>query len=152
MNEAFLPLCRAAQGIDLSDPAAACAALTARLDPRGPQGRALAAELARLYAEGEIATRGELPVKWSRVAKASPETLGFSLDAVVMNGPGPRHRHPDGEANFCVALEGAPTFDGQGPGWVVLPPGSTHVPTVTGGTMLIVYLLPQGAIEFLETT
>ena len=26
--------------------------------------------------------------------------------------------------------------------------GSQHVPTVAGGTMLIVYLLPQGRIEF----
>jgi hypothetical protein len=38
---------------------------------------------------------------------------------------------------------------GQGPGWVVEAPGSQHVPTVAGGTMLIVYLLPQGRIEFL---
>lgn len=151
MNAAFLSLCRAAQGVELSDPAAARDELTRRLDPRGAQGRAIAAELERLYAAGEIATRGAWPVRWSRVAKAGPETLDFSLDAVVMNGPGPRHRHPGGEANFCVALEGAPTFDGQGPGWVVLPPDSTHVPTVAGGTMLILYLLPQGAIEFLET-
>ncbi len=152
MNEAFLHLCRAAHGVELTDPAAARAELLGRLDPAGERGLAIAAELERLYTAGEIATRGELPVKWSRVAKAGDETLGFSLDAVVMTGPGPRHRHPQGEANFCVALEGSPTFEGQPPGWVVLPPDSTHVPTVAGGTMLIVYLLPQGAIEFLETT
>lgn len=151
MNDAFLHLCRAAQGLDLSDPARARKELTQRLDPDGEAGRRIAAELERLYLAGDIATRGELPVRWSRVAKAGPQTLGFSLDAVVMNGAGPRHRHPGGEANFCVALEGAPTFDGQAPGWVVFPPASTHVPTVAGGTMLIVYLLPEGAIEFLET-
>ena len=33
-------------------------------------------------------------------------------------------------------------------GWVVESPGSEHVPTVEGGRMLIVYLLPEGAIEF----
>jgi hypothetical protein len=37
---------------------------------------------------------------------------------------------------------------GEPPGWVVEPPGSVHVPTVAGGTMLIVYLLPRGEIEF----
>ena len=50
----------------------------------------------------------------------------------------------------CVPLAGRPTFDGRGAGWVVLPPGSVHVPTVAGGEMLVVYLLPEGAIEFLE--
>jgi hypothetical protein len=34
---------------------------------------------------------------------------------------------------------------------VVEPPGSEHVPTVAGGRMLIVYLLPQGEIEFLAS-
>jgi hypothetical protein len=29
-----------------------------------------------------------------------------------------------------------------------MPVGSTHVPEVVDGTMLIVYLLPGGAIEF----
>ena len=47
------------------------------------------------------------------------------------------------------AVDGSPTFEGEPPGWVVLEPGSTHVPTVAGGTMLIVYLLPHGEMEFL---
>ena len=45
---------------------------------------------------------------------------------------------------------GSPTFDGQGPGWVVMPPDSVHVPEVQGGTMLITYLLPNGAMEFMK--
>ncbi|MBP6368696.1 MAG: DUF4863 family protein, partial [Burkholderiales bacterium] len=40
------------------------------------------------------------------------------------------------------------TFDGQGAGWVVYGPGSAHSPTVAGGRALVLYLLPQGAIEF----
>ena len=68
-----------------------------------------------------------------------------------MNGAGPEHRHPAGEVNYCIALEGNPTFDGAPPGWVVKAPDSTHVPTVEGGTMLIVYLLPGGKIEFLAS-
>jgi hypothetical protein len=32
---------------------------------------------------------------------------------------------------------------------VVFPPDSAHVPTVTGGRMLIVYFLPGGAVEWI---
>ena len=149
MIETFLPLLRAAQGLDLADPEAARAALNARLAPGGPEASRVARELRGLLAEGRVAERGEPPLRWGRVAKASSETLGFSIDVVHMSGAGPRHRHPRGEVNFCIALDGEPRFEGAPPGWVVLPPESTHVPTVEGGTMLIVYLLPGGEIEFL---
>ena len=150
MLDTFRPLLEAAQGLDLADPARARAELGRRLDPTGPRAQALASELRALLAEGRIAERGQLPVKWGRVAKAAPEALGFSIDVVLMNGAGPRHRHPKGEVNYCVALEGAPRFDGHPPGWVVMEPGSDHVPTVSGGTMLIVYLLPEGAMEWVK--
>ena len=150
MLETFRPLLEAARGLDLSEPAGAEAALNERFDPNGPEAAALNAELARLFEAGEIANRGEPPVYWSRVAKASPETLGYSIDVVVMTGPGPRHRHPKGEIDYCVARDGSPTFDGEGPGWIVKAEDSTHVPTVSGGEMLIVYLLPDGEIEFLS--
>lgn len=149
MIETFRPLLTAARGLDLADPETARAALIERLDPEGEAGRAVRDGLVALLEEGRIADRGEPPVRWGRVAKASEETLGFSIDVVHMSGPGPRHRHPAGEVNFCVALEGEPRFEAQPPGWVVLPPESTHVPRVEGGTMLIVYLLPGGEIEFL---
>jgi len=151
MLDTFQPLLRAAQGLDLADPAAARAELARRFDPKGPAARSLDTALKALLAEGRVAERGALPVKYGRVAKATPESLGFSIDVVHMNGAGPMHRHPNGEVNYCIALDGKPTFDGQGPGWVVFPPESKHVPTVAGGTMLIVYLLPEGAIEFLKT-
>lgn len=150
MLETFRPLLDAARGVDLTDPARAREELNSRLDPRGSRARELEESLRALLAAGEIANRGELPVRWGRVAKAGEETGSFSIDVVLMTGPGPRHRHPDGEVNYCVALEGTPTFDGEPAGWVVKPPESTHVPTVEGGTMLIVYLLPAGSIEFLE--
>lgn len=149
MIETFRPLLDAARGVDLTDGAAAEAELAQRLDPEGPAARALNAELLRLYEAGEIANRGEPPVRWGRVAKPAPETHDFSIDVVHMSGPGPRHRHPRGEVDYCVALEGTPTFDGRPAGWVVLPEDSTHVPTVADGVMLIVYLLPGGEMEFL---
>lgn len=148
MLETFQPLIDAAKGIDLNDPVAAREELVRRLDPDSDEGRELSAALVRLLEEGSVADRGEPPVKYSRAAKASDETSGFSIDVVDMSGTGPRHRHPNGEMNWCIALDGAPRFGGQAPGWVVEAPGSEHVPTVSGGRMLIVYLLPDGAIEF----
>lgn len=83
-----------------------------------------------------------------RFGRLSKDLCGSSVDAVVMAGPGPRHRHPRGEFNLLLPLEGNPLFDGRPPGWVVYGPGSEHVPTVRGGTMLIFYFLPGGEIEW----
>jgi hypothetical protein len=84
-------------------------------------------------------------IRFGRVAK---DLHGFSVDAVLMDVPGPRHRHPNGEIDLCFATRGEPKFDGHDPGWVVYGRGSAHVPTVRGGEMLILYYLPGGAIEF----
>lgn len=148
MIDTFRPLLDAARDLDLSAPEAARHELVRRFDPHGPAARKLATELLELLHQGKIAERGELPVRYGRVSKAVAETGEPSIDVVLMNGPGPRHRHPRGEVNYCLAIEGEPTFDGEPPGWVVLAPGTSHVPTVAGGTMLIVYLLPKGEIEF----
>jgi hypothetical protein len=148
MIDTFRPLLDAAHGVDLSDPARARDELARRLDPRGAEAAALNRELVELLRAGRIAERGEPPVRYGRVAKAGEATRDFSIDVVHMSGPGPHHRHPGGEVNWCVALDGQPTFDGKPAGWVVMPPDSAHVPTVAGGTMLIVYLLPGGRIEF----
>jgi hypothetical protein len=148
MLETFRPLLDAAHGVALDRPEKAREELARRFDPTSDGARRLSKELRALVDAGSIANRGELPVRYGRVAKASPDTLGFSIDVVLMTGAGPRHRHPRGEVNFCLALDGDPTFDGKPPGWVVFPPESSHVPTVANGTMLIVYLLPQGEIEF----
>ena len=89
-------------------------------------------------------------MRWSRIFGDSEDSCGLSADAVLMSVPGPRHAHPNGEIDLCFAVDGAPEFDGNPPGWTVYAPGSEHVPTVTGGTMLILYLLPQAAIRFLD--
>jgi hypothetical protein len=39
-------------------------------------------------------------------------------------------------------------FDGHAAGWCVYGPGTAHRPTVTEGRALVLYLLPEGAIEF----
>ncbi|MEQ1633406.1 MAG: DUF4863 family protein [Planctomycetota bacterium] len=84
-------------------------------------------------------------IRFGRVAK---DLCGFSVDAVLMDQPGPKHRHPNGEIDLCFARSGDPKFDGKPAGWVVYGKGSVHVPTVRGGEMLILYFLPAGAIEF----
>lgn len=148
MIETFRPLLDAARGVDLTEPRRACSELERRFSAKGPAALALGRALGELLASKAIANQGEMPVRYGRVAKATDATSQFSIDVVHMNGAGPRHTHPLGEVNFCIALDGEPKFDGEPPGWVVLPPGSTHVPKVEGGTMLIVYLLPQGKIQF----
>jgi hypothetical protein len=144
----FQPLLAAASGLDLSDPESARDELNRRFDPSGDDAATLRAALIDLLDDGAIAEKGDMPVKWGRVAKATGETRDFSIDVVLMNGAGPRHTHPSGEVNYCIAMEGEPTFEQQPAGWVVMPEGSTHVPEVENGTMLIVYLLPGGAVEF----
>ncbi len=84
-------------------------------------------------------------IRFGRVAK---DIAGFSVDAVLMDKPGPKHRHPNGEIDLCFARSGTPRFDGMPEGWVVYGKGSVHVPTVRDGEMLILYFLPAGAIEF----
>ena len=61
---------------------------------------------------------------------------------------GPHHVHPNGEIDLIMPLEGDATFDGRPAGWCVYAPGSAHCPTVAQGRALVLYLLPEGAIQF----
>ena len=61
---------------------------------------------------------------------------------------GPHHSHPQGEIDLIMPIEGDALFDGRGAGWLVCAPGSAHHPTVSQGRALVLYLLPQGQIEF----
>jgi hypothetical protein len=85
-------------------------------------------------------------IKFGRVIK---DIDGFSVDVVHMaDVVGPHHRHPKGEIDLIMPIEGDAKFDNHGAGWVVYGPGSAHNPTVTDGTALVLYLLPDGEIEF----
>ena len=143
------PLLSFVGGLDLTAPGEARAALNTAFPMDGDWVAALRTTLVAAAEAGEVCNRGAPPVRWSRVFRAGDESAGLSADAVWMNGPGPRHEHPNGEVDLCFSLEGDPRFDGEPEGWVVYGPGSRHVPTVSGGDMLILYLLPGGAIEFL---
>lgn len=88
-------------------------------------------------------------IKFGRVIKPDSNPHGYSVDVVEMNDiKGPHHRHPNGEIDMIMPLTPAAKFDGRGAGWLVYGPGSAHYPTVSEGKALVLYLLPQGAIEF----
>ncbi len=145
--ETLAPVLAHLAGVDCDHPGA-----TAALNAAWPlDSDVLAAVRAGIQAgleAGWLTPRGGPGLSYGRLAKATPATRDFSIDAVHMDRPGPEHTHPNGEIDLCFALAGEPTFDGHPPGWVVLPKGSRHVPTVAGGDMAILYFLPGGAIQF----
>lgn len=88
-------------------------------------------------------------IKYGRVMKPAPETQGFSVDVVDMQDlKGPHHRHPKGEIDMIMPLTEGAMFDGHAAGWFVYGPDTAHHPTVSDGRALVLYLLPEGAIEF----
>jgi len=133
--------------------AALDAQLEARLNERFPAGGELFSRLSALCARGEaegwLVNREAGGIKFGRVVKPGKEAGRFSVDVVRMKDiAGPHHVHTTGEIGAIMPAGGAATFDGKPKGWYVYPPGSSHRPTVAGGEAYILYLLPDGAIEF----
>jgi len=145
--ESLAPIIEFLKTLDPGNPTSA-----SELNAKFPLEGTAMKELATLFALGVqekwlCDREGGPGVSYSRVCKAStPEK--FSVDAVRMDCPGPGHAHPKGEFDLCFAAAGYPNFDGHSPGWVVYGPESWHIPTVSGGTMNILYFLPGGEIAF----
>ncbi|PCH96437.1 MAG: DUF4863 domain-containing protein [Rhodobacteraceae bacterium] len=100
-------------------------------------------------AEGWLMSREAGGVKYGRAVKPDTTAKEFSIDVVRMKDvKGPHHIHTTGEIGAIMPLEGTPLFDGRGAGWYVYKPGSDHHPTVSGGDAHVLYLLPNGSIEF----
>lgn len=100
-------------------------------------------------AEGWLCQREGGGIRYGRVFKPADDLQGFSVDVVDMSDiAGPHHSHPNGEIDLILPMDSTATFDTRGAGWLVCPPGSAHQPTVRGGRALVLYLLPQGKIEF----
>jgi hypothetical protein len=99
--------------------------------------------------DGWLCNREGGGIRYGRIFKPAPELHGFSVDVVDMcEIAGPHHRHPKGEIDLIMPVEGDALFDGRPAGWLVCPPESAHRPTVTQGRAWVLYLLPQGQIEF----
>ena len=100
-------------------------------------------------AEGWLCEREGGGIRYGRIFKATPDLHGFSVDVVDMQDiAGPHHAHPLGEIDLVMPLDGNALFDNRPAGWVVYPAGSAHRPTVSRGRALVLYLLPEGRIEF----
>ncbi len=102
--------------------------------------------------EGWLCNREGGGLRYGRIFKPTPELHGFSVDVVDMKDVvGPHHVHPTGEIDLIMPIEGEALFNGHPAGWMVCPPGSAHNPTVSQGRALVLYLLPEGRIEFTRT-
>jgi hypothetical protein len=106
-------------------------------------------------AEGWLCEREGGGIRYGRVFKAEDALHRFSVDVVDMQDiAGPHHSHPNGEIDLIMPLDddnsdgAAATFDGRPAGWCVYGPGTAHRPTVAHGRALVLYLLPEGQIQF----
>jgi hypothetical protein len=103
-------------------------------------------------ADGWMCEREGGGIRYGRVLAAEDDLHRFSVDVVDMaDVVGPHHAHPGGEIDLIMPLDGDALFDGRPAGWCVYAPGSAHKPTVTQGRALVLYLLPEGQIEFTRT-
>ena len=130
-------------------------ALEQRLNRDFPAGGAqvLALERACLdgIAAGFLCTQGGGKRKFGRVFEPAHDLATFSVDVVDIDDlVGNYHRHPTGEIDLIMPQTAGATFDARGAGWLVYPPGSGHRPTVKHGRVLILYLLPEGRIEWVK--
>jgi len=100
---------------------------------------------------GWMCNQGGEGRKFGRVIENTPDTNNLSVDVVDLTSiKGPHHKHPMGEICLIMPIDDTAEFCGHGHGWKVFKPGSAHYPTVTDGRALVLYLLPDGQIEFTE--
>jgi hypothetical protein len=123
--------------------------LNAEFGPDSAIWQGLKAACEAGVAEGWLCQREGGGIRYGRIFKPAPELHGFSVDVVDMRDvAGPHHVHPLGEIDLIMPIDGDARFDGAPAGWLVCPPGSAHRPTVSGGRALVLYLLPEGRIDF----
>jgi hypothetical protein len=123
--------------------------LNAKLGADTPTYRELKQSCEEGVAQGWLCKHEAGGLRYGRIFKPSDDLHGFSVDVVDMeNVAGPHHVHPQGEIDLIMPIEGDAQFDGRSAGWLVCPPASAHRPTVSQGRALVLYLLPNGEIEF----
>jgi hypothetical protein len=149
LEQALAPVFAVLRGAEPNEGAALAKRLTQELPMNGATIGIVRTAAETGVKEGWLCDRENAGVRFSRPFKPSDATADYSVDAVVMDRlAGPRHTHTNGEINLCFTQEGDAKFCGHREGWVVFPRGSTHVPVVEDGRMLILYFLPGGAIDF----
>lgn len=125
--------------------------LCALFPTEGDRFKAIESACHEAIAAGWMCAQGEPGRKFGRIIEAGPDTQGLSVDVVDLQDiVGPHHRHPTGEVCMVMPITETARFDGASKGWKVYEPGSAHHPTVTDGEALVLYLLPDGQIEFTD--
>lgn len=100
-------------------------------------------------AAGWMCAEGSEGRRFGRVIEPVGETHDLSVDVVDLQDiVGPHHRHPHGEICMVMPVDEEARFNGHPRGWCVFEPESDHYPTVRGGRSLVLYMLPEGEIEF----
>ena len=101
--------------------------------------------------DGWMGLTGDERRRGGRVVEPGPQTQNLSVDVVeIVDITGPHHRHPRGEVCAVLPITAGARFDGNPQGWCVYPPGSAHFPTATGGRLCVMFLLPDGEIEYTD--
>jgi len=146
-QELIRPISRFTQGRALD--AALERDLNAVFPPTGETFTGISAACHAGIAAGWLCTEGNAQRRFGRIFEPGEATGGFSVDVVdITDLVGNHHRHPAGEIDLVMPVTATAQFDGHGAGWLVYAPGSGHRPTVTAGRALILYLLPEGRIEW----
>ena len=123
--------------------------LNAQFPPDSAPFAAIRAACVEAIAAGWMCAQGEGKRRFGRIFEPAAELAGFSVDVVdITDLVGGHHRHPTGEIDMIMPVTPAAKFDGRGAGWLVYEPGSAHRPTVSDGRALVLYLLPEGRIEW----
>jgi hypothetical protein len=146
-QELVAPIGRFAQGRPLD--AALQQDLEREFPPQGELFRRIEQACHDGIAAGWMCGEGDAKRRFGRVFEAGEATQGFSVDVVdITDLVGNHHRHPTGEIDMIMPVTPEAKFDGRGAGWLVYAPGTGHRPTVTAGRALILYLLPEGKIDW----
>ncbi len=102
-------------------------------------------------AAGWMCANGDPGRRWGRVIEPCEETGGLSVDVVDLTDlVGSQHGHPGGEVCMIMPVTPGAKFDGMSRGWLVFEPGTAHHPTVSDGEALILYMLPDGKIDYAD--
>jgi hypothetical protein len=127
--------------------------LNRRFPPGGETFDAIEQACHEAIADGWMCSGGEPGgPRWGRVIEPCPETGGLSVDVVDLTDlVGSQHSHPGGEICMIMPITPEAQFDGMSRGWCVFEPATAHHPTVSNGEALILYMLPDGKIDFAES-
>ena len=127
--------------------------LNSRFPPGGKVFDAIEKGCHAAIEAGWMCANGDEKARWGRVIEPGEDTGGLSVDVVQLTDlVGRHHSHPTGEVCMIMPMTPDAKFDGLPRGWCVFEPGSGHYPTVSDGQALILYMLPEGKIDFTEET